>query len=414
MGLSGIQGVILTLVEYVRFTINSKWKTAVLAGLGIAVLSPMAYSQAPKYVPPPPPTKHAKLELRLRYLLQPDIAFSGLGNIPFRDVTEFSNSLVDGTERTVIYDDGYLSQDYINTQLIENSAGQQLVPSGNTEATSSFGYMDPAQVDRDLDPSTLMFHRYSSSLDPTAEFEGRGSGSMGMELNYTKFINRRRNLGVQVGFSFNGFDSRFNDSISADLYTQTFRHSMADGAEVPELQAVEDADGNVTYTPYTGDRIRNADDTNDLLEWLTSEEATEEMLSGGATVDSRADLRSSVYNFRAGPTYAMDLGEAFSFQIGAGLSALYVAGRFSAYEILSNVTANEIPTRAMTTTEDAEWQVGGYLDASAYYNFTERVSLFSGMQVQSGSSYTQENEDRHATVDFSSQIYVHAGLGIKF
>ncbi len=399
---------------FVRFTNISRLKAVALLVTGLSVLCPLVYSQAPKYVPPPPPTKHAKLELRLRYLLQPDIAFSGLGTIPFRENNEFSNSLIDGTERIIIYDDGYLSQDYINKQLIENSVGQQLVPSENTDATSSFGYYNPDQVDREGDPSTLIFHRYASSLDPAVEFEGSGSGSMGLELNYTKFLNRRRNIGVQVGFSFNGFDSRFNDSISADLYTQTFKHTMADGAEVPQLEEVTDSEGNVTYRPYTGDRIRNEDDTNDLLEWLTSEEATEELLEGGATVDSRADLRSSVYNFRAGPTYAKDFGEAFSLQLGAGVSALYVAGRFAAYEILSNTGALEVPTRAMSTTEDAEWQVGGYIDASAYYNLTERISMFSGMQVQSGSSYSQENEDRHATVDFNSQIYVHAGMGIKF
>ena len=58
--------------------------------------------------------------------------------------------------------------------------------------------------------------------------------------------------------------------------------------------------------------------------------------------------------------------------------------------------------------------MGGYVDATANYFLTERINLFSGMQVQSGSSYSQLNEEREATVDFSSQIYVHAGLGIRF
>ena len=74
----------------------------------------------------------------------------------------------------------------------------------------------------------------------------------------------------------------------------------------------------------------------------------------------------------------------------------------------------EAARRPMVTSEEAEWQVGGYLDASAYYSLTERISMFSGMQVQSGSSYSQNNEERMATVDFSSQVYVHAGMGVKF
>ncbi len=400
-------------VNFVNFKSNSLWKTGSLLVLGILVLSSGALAQAPKYVPPPPPTKHAKLELRLRYLLTPSIEFSGLGSVPFLGSYESPGNLVEGTERTILYDDGYLIQDFIAKSLIDGEPVSQFVPSSDGSATANFGYQNPDQVDREGAPSTLNFHRYAASYDPTVQFEGSGSGSMGWELNYTKFINRRRNLGIQVGFSFNGFDSRFNDSIEADLHTLTFSHDIVDG-EVPELVENVDDDGNVTYTPYTGDRVRGEDDEVDLLQWETNGDPVEELLEGGATVESRVDLRSSMYNFRAGTTYALSLGEAFSFQFGAGVSAMYVSGRLSAYEILINTGASENPSRAMTTTEEAEWQVGGYLDANAYYNFTERVSFFSGMQLQSGSSYTQQNEERQATVDFSSQVYVHAGLGIKF
>jgi len=238
---------------------------------------------------------------------------------------------------------------------------------------------------------------------------------MGWELNYTKYINRRRNLGIQVGFSFNGFDSRFNDSIDADLYIQEFRHQMADGVDVPDLpDPIENDDGTITQDPYQGDRFREAVESGDLLEWLAVEE-TEELIPAGATVDSRADLRSSVFNFRAGPTYALAFGQRFAFNLGAGVTALYFSGRFSAYEILMiDPAGGENPSRGLTTTEDAEWQVGGYVDANAYYYLTERVNLFSGMQVQSGSTYTQLNEEREASVDFSSQVYVHAGMGIRF
>ena len=413
-GLNGIYLSNLNRVNQVNFNRINNWKRGIPGLVAGLIFASGACAQAPKYVPPPPPTKHITLELRLRYLLQPDISFSGLGTIPFRDSYETSANLIDGTERGILYDDGYITQDYIPVQIIEGSTGFQYIPSDNADATSSFKYNNPDQVDRDLDPTTLMFHRYASSVDPDIEFEGSGSGSMGWELNYTKFVNRRRNLGIQVGFSFNGFDSRFHDSIEADLYTQTFKHQMADGEEVPELQTLTDAEGNITYVPYTGDRIQDPDSENKLLEWLTSEETTEEILAGGATVDTRADLRSSVYNFRAGPTYSIDYGKLFSFQVGAGVSAQFVNGRFSTFEILSNTTAIEAPRRPMSTSEDAEWQVGGYLDASAYYNFTERISLFSGMQVQSGSTYSQSNDERYATVDFSSQVFVHAGMGVKF
>lgn len=357
------------------------------------------------------------MEVRLRYLIPPDIQFQGLGSVPFRDSYTSENDILQGTTRGIAYDDGYLRQDFLETTLVGGgNEGEEIIPSPNGEATSNFAYFSEGQLDPN-DPSALLFHRYASTPAADAEYEGSTSGSLGWELSYTKYVNRKRNLGIQVGFSHSGFDSRFNDSISADLYVQEFRHQMANGETVPGLPEPElDDDGNVVeQDPYVGTVIRDEVESGDLLEWLASGE-TEEMIADGATVDTKADLRSSVYSFRAGPTYSLNFGRSLGLQLGAGVSAIYFSGRFSAYEILQNPTGGESPnpSRGLTTTEDAEWQVAGYVDASAYYSFNERVSLFSGLQVQSGSSYEQENENRYAEVDFSSQVYIHAGLGIRF
>lgn len=391
-----------------------KQNTRLFIPLGaLMVLATPVIAQQPQYVPPPPPTKNSTIEVRLRYLIPPDINFQGLGSIPFRDSYTSENDILQGTERSIAYDDGFLAQDYIEATLIEGSDGTQRIPSPNGDATANFAYIDEAQLDPN-DPTALIFHRYASAVDPDQELEGSASGSLGWELSYTKYLNRSRNLGMQVGFSFNGFDSRFNDSISADLYVQQFKHNMADGAEVPELpEPVENSDGSTSQAPYIGDVVREDADSGDLLEWLASEES-EELILDGATVDSKADLRSSIYNFRAGPTYNLSLGNRFAFQMGAGVTAIYYAGQFSAYEMLEIPDSGETRSRSLTTTDANEWQVGGYVDASAHYQFNPWVSLFSGMQVQSGSTYEQENEDRHANVDFSSQVYIHAGVGIRF
>ncbi|NDV62398.1 hypothetical protein G0Q06_08050 [Puniceicoccales bacterium CK1056] len=383
--------------------------TGGLLGLGAHISA-----QSPGYIPPPPPTKNVKFELRVKYLVAPDIAFKGLGSVPSEYELEGSNNILLGTERFIDYDDGFLRQDYISTTLVAGGLdGSESVPSTNTDATSNFSYSDPNQVVPN-DPTALLFHRYSSTGDPDVEFAGASDGAFGWELNYTKYINRKRNLGIQVGFSFNGFDSGFNKSIDADLYIQEFRHNMANGANVPDLpDPVENDDGTFTQNPYTGDIEREDVASGNLLEWIASEE-TEELIADGAVVDSKADLRSSVYNFRAGPTYNLSLGQSFAFSVGLGVSAIYYSGEFSAYEILQNPAEGINPSRGLTTTDDSEWQVGGYVDASAYFNVSERVSLFSGLQVQSGSSYTQQNEEREVSVDFSSQVYVHAGLGIRF
>ncbi|HSH09364.1 MAG TPA: hypothetical protein VK995_03180 [Oceanipulchritudo sp.] len=401
---------------YVNFHIISPKTVKPFLVLAFLAATSLGWAQSPTYRPPPPPTKGTSFEFRFRYLLKPDISFSGFGSVPQRDVYESENNIFLGTERAISYDDGFLGQDYVADTLVEGGLpNQELMPSSNGQATSYFAYTSESQVS--ADKSSLAYHRYASVGNPEEMLVGSSSGSLGWELNYTKYINRKRSLGIQVGFSFTGFDSRYNEMIQADLLVQEFIHEMADGDLVPDLPDPElDGDGNVvSQDPYVGERVQDPDGTDPLLEWAAGEgDPTEELLDGQAEVTAQADLRSSVYNFRAGPTYALALGQNFGLQVGAGISAIYFAGTFSAFELLTNPAGGEGITTGLTTTDSAEWQVGGYVDANAYYNLTERVSVFSGMQFQSGSTYSQQNEDRHASVDFDSQVYIHAGLGIKF
>jgi len=386
----------------------SQFSAALLPVFLMAAL-PSVMAQAPRYIPPPPPDKGVSVEVRFRYMLTPDIHFTGLGSIPFNENFRSENDIFLGTTRAIEYDDGYLRQDFVEANIVEGADNAQVIPSPNTAATANFGYLDAGQVGEE-DPSLLTFHRYASQATPDEEFSADADSSMGWELNYTKYLRRLPNLGLQVGFSFNGFDSRFNDSIAADLWVEEYQHRMADGVPVPDLPE-PDEDGN--QPPYTGEVVREETEVTDLLEWVASSQ-TEELLEGGATVTTRTNLRSTMYNFRAGPTYGMAVGKRFGLQVGAGLSAIYFTGQFSAYEALNNPAGGIGPSRDMVTTNDEEWQVGGYLDASAHYQFSQRMSLFSGMQVQSGSAYSQENEGRQANVDISSQVFVHAGLGFRF
>lgn len=344
----------------------------------------------------------------MQYLLSPSVTFSGLGSVPFRDDFMRENNLIQGTERGILYDDGFLTQDYIETILVEGSTAVQLVPSPNTDATSAFLITGPQQLP-DNDPNAVLFHRYASVAAADREFKAEYSGSLNWEINYTRFLSANRRLGMQVGFGVSGFDSTFRDSVDADLYIQQFRHEIVQG-ERPELpNPTEDG----TQAPVLGQRTRADVNSGNLLEWAASDES-QEMVLDGATVDSLADLRSSMYSFKAGPVYHAQLFRRVAVQVGVGVSALYYSGSFAAYEVLNNPTGGENPSRGLTTTDQTEWQVGGYLDANARYRINQRVDFFSGVQVLSGSTYTQRNEEREVNVDFSSQVYIHAGFGIRF
>ena len=221
----------------------------------MAVLATNAWAQSPTYRPPPPPSKKSALELRMRYLIQPDISFSGLGTIPYRDNSGSAWNNYIGTERSVQYDDGSLNQDYLRTTIIAGGPmGQDTRPSTNKAATSNFVYFNEEQVADG--GNAILFNNYRSAADPSVEFDGSGSGSLGWELNYTKYINRKRNFGLQVGFSFNGFDSRFNDQIDAKLYKTPFLHEFTQGSA--------NDDGTLTGDPYVGREDWLADKRTEL------------------------------------------------------------------------------------------------------------------------------------------------------
>lgn len=370
------------------------------------------WAQQPRYERPPPPTKNVTVDVRMKYLLSPDVSFGGLGNVPFSAEFATENNLLLGTERAKMYDDGYLTQDYISASLVEGQDGGQRLPSSNTDATSSFQVSNPDQLPED-DPDSILFHRYASGASPDEEVDADYSGNINWEINYTRYFNARRRFGMQVGFGVTGFDSTFKDTVSADLYIQQFRHEISQGTR-PELSdPVEGSDGSTTQAPYTGSNTRADVDSGDLVDWLAAEES-EQTIADGAIVNSSADLRSSMYNFKAGPVYNLNVFRRVSLQLAAGVSAVYYNGSFSVYEVLNIPDMELTPSRGLATSDASEWQVGGYVDANARYQLSDRMNVFSGVQVHSGSAYSQQNEEREVNIDFSSQIFVHAGFGIRF
>lgn len=380
-----------------------------ICGLSLIFASSLL-AQAPEYRPPPPPSKQGRLELRARYLLAPDVAFSGLGSVNIdRSPEQPNNPFNDGSgsERNISYDDGRLSQDY---EVIDRPEGgeSRRIPENN-EGTGNFVYLHEDQVRND--GKSLAFHNYRSESIEDASYAAETSDSMGWELNYTRFLSPQRKFGVQVGFAFSGFDSSFNDTINSNLYVEEFIHDMYGDDQVPEIP--KDGDGE-PQPPYRGSRERSEDGSDPILEWARDDNG-EELIAEGASVRSAVELRSAVYSLRAGPTYQYEIGQRFAFNLGAGLSVIYYSGEFSAFEtLLLPVDGTQNPTREKSMADAAEWQFGGYLDANAHFNMTERMSIFSGMQYQGGSNYTQSNSNRSVEVDFSSQIYVHAGMGIRF
>ena len=119
------------------------------------------------------------------------------------------------------------------------------------------------------------------------------------------------------------------------------------------------------------------------------------------------------YNFRSGPVYDFDLGKSFNVQVGLGVAATYFAGEFAINEAISGPTGE--PTVLIDSRSNSKWLLGGYVDATANYSVSERVSVFSGLQYQVGATdYESSLGDREVKIDMSSTIHLRAGVGFRF
>jgi hypothetical protein len=378
-------------------------------GLSAVVPTIAINAQNPIYQRPPPPTKDSVLDVRLRFMPGPDVNFRGLGSVPFADESQLQNpgNPLTGEGRVLTYNDGQLLQDFQRGPAGPDGQAGLTQPTTDNN-TGFFAFINESQR---FDDSTLLFHRYAATSDPDVVYAGASNSSMGWEINYTRYFGRKRALGWQVGFGFNGFDSRFSDSITGDLEVKEFMHKLAQGV-TPELPAA-DSEGN--QAPYSGTAVRAGTTSQPLLNFdPVDADPASSVITDGATIQSRVDMRSAVYTLRSGPTFNLNLGSKFGVTFGAGVNALFYSGEFSATETLEGVegSGNILGPRQSTTAN--EWQVGGYLDAIANYRMTERMNLFSGIQYVGGSTYSQGNSGRNAEIDFSSQLYIQAGMGIRF
>ncbi|MCD8483771.1 MAG: hypothetical protein LR015_14630 [Verrucomicrobia bacterium] len=244
-------------------------------------------------------------------------------------------------------------------------------------------------------------------------FDADTSNSFGWEIQYVRYLNRKRNFGLVVGFSFNGFDSSFNEAIEANLLVREYFHDLEQGT-IPPIP--RDSEGNA-QPPFNGPVVRDPNNPN-LIGSDPSQRPSsptdfrEEELA--ARVRQDIELRSALYMFRVGALYNLNLHNRFFLNVGAGLNATYINADFTALETLEIDGGFNAPTRARTVTRDSDWQFGPYADASAAFQINPMVNFFSGVQYQGGSSYDQANEERAANVRFNNQVFLRAGFGVRF
>jgi len=431
----------------------------------VALSAASVWGQSPTYVRPPAPSPDNEFRFVARYMFTPDVSFRGLGNIDFgrRSSDESitgglgSHPLdADGNYRTIIYDNGSIAQDFNSGVILGGDTtrpdGVPFVPAvpivgrkpSSTPAgingdslpttdgqTGNFGFVSNDQIQGTPGAQQLVMERYAAVANSSAAFEGDSGISTGWELQYRRFLGDKGRFSLDVGFSFDSFDSTFGETVSANLLIERDVYNVLTGT-LDELDPALDGDGNPILDdngdPVT--RFRDPVATREeggVLISLDPDQSGEVIeVENGAEVIQDLELRSAFYTLRAGPSYNLStFKNRLRFNVGAGVSAVFAHSDYAGREtlILPGLSAidgndevqNITRSGAVSNERDSQVSVAGYVDATAAFQVTERVSLFSGMQYQTGATdFTATDEARLADIDMQEQIYVHAGMGIRF
>ncbi len=362
------------------------------------VLSAVPVAGQNLFRPPPPQTKNV-VTLGWRGMIAVDVSFRHLGSIP-HPRTDFTDTSLGGFE----FYDGSIGKD--------SSYYSSSNPLPSDGLTSNWTIDSKSQ----LDGQTLSFHTYAAVANGTVNLSGDSGLANGWELQYVRYWSTKQRLGVLAGFSFNSFSLAHSGLFLSDLETNTYTLQDASFASIREAMPTNggyegfyDRFGQpVLLIPYPPDQLTNPSQTT--------------MTPQGASGTGNWGVDASLFTFRLGPVYDFHLLRNFRLQVGGGMALVFCSTDFSSLETLTSFkqggVAIEIPTSRQTPVfhkqRDSDWLFGGYVDANANYQFTERLQVYTGMQYQSTEDFTGYNEGRSVELKTGSGIFARAGIGLKF
>lgn len=371
--------------------------------------------QSMRYRRPEPPPPQNEFSVGFRYQFAPDVRFGGFGNVAYiPNPNDRLTSDGQGNPYRQTYSDGSIVADVV---FVPGKNQNDLSTDGKT---GNYTYYDPSQ--RGPDGSYVDFHRYSAVTDETNPIvvDADGGSSVGYELQYKRFFDRKRRFGMLVGFAFNGFNNNYEGTVNADLEVETFRYYATDNNKVPELKinSTTNEDGTTTDVPVPKPARPLNDGTLDRIDYPGTYRGTE-VRDGAARVEVDAHLRSAVYNLRAGPSYDLKLGKKFELSGSLGLVTQYFSTEYRVSETLmlnesldTQGLLNQV--RPLESSVDEHWLFGAYADLTASYRMTRRVDFYIGFQCQTGGDVKTVNQERFAEVDYNTQLYMSSGFILKF
>lgn len=356
------------------------------AFLGLTLLT--AASTSAQFLQRAPVEDKNELSIGFRFTMPIDVSIGNVG--------------VYNPNVTLLDNDGNI------TQYVFNDGDVIPYDRANVDTSTNFSYFSADQLS---DSNVLTYNSYSA--ESLNQVVGGDSGlTTGWELQYTRYIGKKNNFGVQAGFT----SSQFESSQAGSFETQLFRTSFDFAVTNPPIEGNTNPDepffngGNRPILINDPDNIPPTISDNPL-----SDPNTE--ISEIVTGEGMWDLKSASYNFRVGPIYNLTVLDNLDMSFGLGVAATYFSTELFSLEVIPLPEGEEgTPSTSANLHNDEEFLLGGYADATAVYRFTERLSMFGGVQYQATANdfSTVDDDGRSLDVDVQSNIHVRAGFGIKF
>lgn len=242
--------------------------------------------------------------------------------------------------------------------------------------------------------------------DPFAIEDSSGIG-VGWEIQYNRYLNEKRRLGLVAAFGVNGIHteqaSTWTVSATGDYY---FHRVSGEALGVDGYEGVYNvpvitfpSSGQLTANPYP-------DASVDLPGY-------HDVDLGEVDATGAWELDTAFYTFRLGGVYNLDLTRTFDMRFSGGVHALIVSSRFTWDETFTVAPFEDQYVRDFGEDRETRIIFGIWADAGATWRINNHSTFFGSVEYQKSDTFDQTTSD-DVTVEFDSSSLIYAKTGFSW
>ncbi|MDB6066751.1 MAG: hypothetical protein JWR26_2959 [Pedosphaera sp.] len=282
--------------------------------------------------------------------------------------------------RAYNYDNGYVFNDV----------------SGSTDGrTWNWGYDNSASQ---VAGNAILLSRSSVGTDAASTGDMGDSIAPGFEFTYNHEFGMHGKLryGLEAAFNFMNFSAEDNSTLVGTANRITDAYAFTPGTTPPQAPPAYQGTFN-----GPGFLIGN-----------TPTSSTSTTITGGAVISGRRTFNADLWGFRLGPYVEFPVCQRLDLSLSAGLAAGLLNSTASWTET-AVISGGGVATGSGNY-HDVSLLWGGYVNANAAWQLSERWSAEGGVQLQSLGTFERNLGGRVVELDLSRSVFLTLKVGCKF